>query len=478
MKTAVILLFFVMAYSGCAYDFEMPTVVSATPGYNEMSVSSDANVTVRFSAAMDTMKTCNEFSLNSQAGRVNGYYSWQEGNRELVFRPAEPLARAQKYTIRITDQAEDAHGNDLRDEFVSVFYTGGDDVKPAVERFLPAANSTGNAENSSVRIFFTEAMDPATVYDGISISPAVEGYYSWAGGNIEAVFTPVKGFRYGVTYKVTVNTNMRDAAGNTLANDESFSFTVGDDFTPPGLSVYQDITPRLNFDENLQNTGAEKNGSIVIDFTERVATDRISSAVGISPAAEFYMSTETVNSGGIMFTRAVMRFTKNLKSEETYTLKIGSAIADLQENNLARDYRYVFVTNGAGSIAPKVNAAGDLSGGIISSPWAAGSIPVLTIGSTGNSYLNIGIEFSQAADPLTLHISVDLLTSPGNTASIVNIDWPDTAPGGKFTVLSFGLYNVSQFATYRITVKGGENGLRDSGGNCMKEDFVQIVKFR
>lgn len=468
----------VLLLYGCTFDFEKPVVISATPCNYEIFVSRDSEITVNFSAAMDTMKTVNEFSLSSPSGQVNGFFSWNSGNRTLVFKPETPLERASKYTICISDDAEDSSGNDLEEEYVSVFYTGGDDIPPAIDWYMPEENTTGNAANTAVRIRFTEAMDTGTVYDGISISPPVEGFFSWDEGDTLAVFTPLKQFSYGVTYSIKVKSSMRDAAGNSLADEKAFSFTVGDDFTPPYLSVYQDNAPILVFDENFQNTGAEKDRDIVIEFSELVDTDCIIDALSISPSAEYYISTETVVAGDAEYIRAVIHFTGSLRCEDTYTLKIGSSITDLQNNRLVKDYRYVFVTDGTESHALTVINAGDLTVAAITTPWPVGSIPLLTIGGTDKFYFNIGIEFSSPVNPLTLDMTVDLLTSPGNTGSIVNIDWPSSAANGNFSLLSFGLYNVSQFNTYRITVKGGANGLKDMNGNYMKEDFVQIVRFQ
>ena len=462
--------------AGCLDEYNMPEVVSVSTACNQLSVDLNAEITVTFSDAMDTMKTCGEFSLTSPSGSVDGLFTWLESGRVLVFRPGEPLERAAKYTIRVTDGAEDRDGNDLRDEFVSVFYTGGDNVSPRVEFYMPAADSTGNSPESTVRIWFTEPMDPDTIHEGISITPAVEGYYSWHDGNRVAVFTPLNGFSYGVTYTVSVNSAMRDAAGNSLAEEVSFSFTAGDDFTPPGISVYQDITPRLDFDENLLNDGAEKSGNIIIDFTEVVQTGLIADALSISPDAAFYVSCETVNTGGADFTRAVVHFTEALQSEETYTLRVGSAIADIQENNLEREYRYVFVTDGPGSIRPVVQAMGNITQEGITA-WIAGEVRTITVEGSDDYYGVIAVVFSRPVDPLSLEITVDPVIGT-SLAKVVNIEWPGDAQGGEFSQLNFGLYGIASGVTYRITISGGENGLRDPAGNYMKKDFIQIVKFQ
>ena len=477
MKAAGRIILLIIVTCGCYYDLDMPHVVSVEPGKNRISVDLDSSVTVLFSEKMDTMKTSKEFTLSSSAGYVEGYFSWADGDSILIFRPSEPFKRAEKYTVRITEEAEDSNGNDLRDEFVSSFYTAGDNVRPVVESFEPEDNSTGNGEDAVVAVFFSEEMDPDTLYEGMAISPATEGYYEWNSDRTAAMFRPLKGFCYGVTYTVTVNTNMRDAAGNSLVEENIFRFTVGDDFAPPELSVFQNNIEPLYFDENIQVEGAEKNGSIVMDFNEVVAADMIAGAVSIVPEAGFYISTSVVDSGNVSITRAVINFTEDLAGEEVYTLKISSSIKDLQDNSLAGDYRYVFVTNGTFSLRPYVSRIGDLAS-IDTVPWNINDIVMSGLYETDNLYEDIAIDFSSVIDPLSLEITVDMVAgNSGTIPVVVNTDWPVNPPDAKFTRLSFGLYGVSIGKTYRIRVKGGTGGLKDQYGNFMKEDFEQIIKF-
>ncbi|HPS58406.1 MAG TPA: Ig-like domain-containing protein [Spirochaetota bacterium] len=481
MKTKAYIIFSVVLLAGCYDDFTMPHVVSAAPGKNELSVSRDISAVVAFSKTMDTMKTSNEFTLSSSSGAVEGFFSWGNSDTVMSFHPAEPLKRTEKYTIRITGDAEDTEGNDLSDEFISSFYTGGDDVRPEVDSFNPAANSIGNSDDTLVTVIFSEPMDPDTVYDGLTVSPATEGYYEWNSDYTAVVFRPLYGLNYGVTYNATVSTAMKDSAGNSLLEEVSFSFTIGDDFTPPQLTVYQDNSTPLYLDENVQTPGAEKNGSIVIDFSEIVLTDGIADAVGISPAAEFYVTTSTVESGGVNITRAVVNFTENLESEEIYTLRIGSFITDLQQNNLAREYRFVFVTDGPYSLRPFVSKIGDIVT-IDSSAWPINDIVILSLaedfnGNASKLYNNIAIDFSNSIDPLSLDIAVDIVAGDTGSPSVVNIGWPSNPPDARFTRLTFGLYGVSPGKTYSLRLKGGSGGIKDQYGNYMKEDFVQIIKF-
>jgi len=478
------ILYIVAAFTvitGCYGDdmFERPRVVSVTPGRDITTVLPDARVVIAFSKKMDTVKTNTEFSLSSSSGSIDGYFAWDEDGKTLTFTPKTYISMAEKYTIRVTESAEDADGNDLDEEFLSTFYTGGDLGLPRVVSYTPDANSTGNPENGTVSITFSEPVLMSSVYNGISVSPAVEGSFTISPDGTSVVFTPRYGFSFGVTYTVDVSGSVKDEAGNPLLTPLTFRFTVGDDFTKPLVTAYQNTIPALALDENLIVNGAEKDRSITLDFSEDILTEELESAVSISPSVPFYISTSTVTSGGVTFTRGVINFTENLQCEETYTLRINSVITDLQNNQLDHDYRFVFITDGAGSVTPVVTQIGDIDNGDNSiDVWAPGDIPVLDGEKSGLTglYDDIGIEFSAVINPSTLVVQIEIVAGQGGIPSVVNIDWPSSVTP-QFTRVKFGLYQVVEGNTYRVTVKGGKNGLKDSLGNYMKEDFIQLIRF-
>lgn len=478
-KNAFKVLMILMLFTGCFTEdmFERPAVVSISPFSGSTIVLPDARVVVVFSRSMDTVKTNDEFSLSSTSGKVDGYYSWDSTGKVMTFTPRSALPMAGKYTVRITENAEDADGNDLVEEFLSFFYTGGDLGQPTVVSYTPAANSIGNPENCTVTVTFSEPVDLNSVYSGITISPAVQGYFETAADPAVIVFTPLYGFSYGVTYKVSINEDIRDVAGNRLLVPDAFNFTVGDDFTRPLLSVYQNLPSPLYLDEDRIISGAEKDRTITLDFSEQVLTDTVAAAVTISPPASFYISTTNAADGGITFTRGIINFTENLLCEETYTLRVNSTVRDLQGNPLDHDYRFVFRTDGPGSVMPVVLGIGDIAADNNINYWEpAGEIKVLDAGNGSGLYDNIGVRFSSSIDPSTVVINVETVAGNGGVPSAVNRDWPMSG-NNDFSMLKFGLYEILSGNTYKIVIKGGKNGLKDSSGNYMKEDFIQLVRF-
>lgn len=466
-----------MFITGCFadMDFERPEIVSVSPSHNSTLIPRDSAVVVEFSKAMDTVKTNNEFSLSGENGNVNGTFAWIDGDRKLIFTPRGEFS-PEKFTLRITKGAEDKDGNDLKNEFVSVFYIRGENVSPAVSSYSPGANTIGNPRDASVVINFSEPVNLNTIYGGITVTPSIQGYYVWNAGTDDSAtitFTPLYGFDYGVTYTVGVSDSILDISGNKLRDPVTFSFTVGDDFTKPELDVSQDLTPPLDFDESHITHGAEKNRRIILRFSEIINTDNLRNAVTISPSAVTYISSEIT--GGV--TTAYINFTENLLPAETYTLRISSSITDLQNNSLISDYRYVFVTDGANSLPPVVSEIGNQNPVI--PRWVKGDIEMLALQALPLNpllYPDIVVDFNHEINPYSLLIHAETAAGTGGSPTVVNIDWPD-GPPAKFTRLKFALYNVQSGNIYKIVIKGGKNGLRDMNGNFMKNDFVQMVQF-
>jgi len=469
--------------TGCEVDldFKRPEVVSVSPSHNSTLVPADSKIVIDFNKSMDTVLCNNEFSLNSDSGTVEGIFAWENGDKRLVFTPRENLSVSDKYTIRVSDGAEDASGNDLKDAFVSVFYIKGENGSPYVTSYNPLSDTIGNPRNTQVVITFSEPVDLSAIYNGISISPLTEGSFSWNAGVTDSTvitFTPLYGFNYGVTYSVNISDSIMDISGNTLREPVTFNFTVGDDFAKPEIAVYQDLNPPLGFTETMIAHNAEKESRIVIRFTEIINTENLRSAISISPSAGFYVSSEVV--AGL--TTAYINFTDKLVSEETYTLRVNSSITDLQGNPLAKDYRYVFVTDGNNSIAPIVSEIGDLVPPALPAlqHWVKDDIQPLALQASPLNplmYPDIIVDFNHEIDPLTLSMYAETAAGTGGSPSVININWPDIAPVTKFTRLKFGLYNIGTGNIYKIVIKGGKNGLKDMNGNYMKEDFVQMVSF-
>lgn len=103
-----------------------------------------------------------------------------------------------------------------------------DTVRPTVASTSPSNGATGVAVNTSIAVTFNEPMQASTLSTSTFIVAGVTGTVA-ASGNT-ATFTPSSPLNSGTTYVVTLkggSGGATDLAGNSLAADVSFSFTVG-----------------------------------------------------------------------------------------------------------------------------------------------------------------------------------------------------------------------------------------------------------
>ncbi len=156
---------------------------------------------------------------------VFGYrYSLDAGAWSDICDPSDALA--------LTDLADGNHTLELQVMDGYGNWTDLDDVTWTVV-VLPTVASTYPVDNGSLSvtgtmtITFSEAMDPDTAKGAFSITPEVGGTLSWAGaGQTTLVFTPGTALASESQYTVTIAATAADAAGNTLLEAYSFTFTT------------------------------------------------------------------------------------------------------------------------------------------------------------------------------------------------------------------------------------------------------------
>lgn len=208
-------------------DTVPPEVVSISPLADATDVSPDKNVTVIFSEPMYPASiTINTLQLlDVSNSRVDGTVSLS--GETAIFTPSIMLDENSQYLARVTTGAMDLTGNNLENEYSSVFTTGTlDIVPPTVTSSTPVDNDTDVAIDGGLVVTFSEAMNESTVNTasfllvdskGNPISGTVTG---------SATFKPYANLEFSETYTATITTAATDLAGNTLGQHYSWNFTT------------------------------------------------------------------------------------------------------------------------------------------------------------------------------------------------------------------------------------------------------------
>jgi hypothetical protein len=144
-----------------------PTILSTSPAQYSSNVIQNPVIDVQFSKPLDpaTVIPAN-FYLNNCAGTgIAGTLSLLSGNTVVRFTPGTALPVTCTYSyVNVTGGIKDTSGLAFAATNWYFYYTATPDTAaPAVKTIAPTNNVTGIGTNSTIRIQFSEAIDPITV---------------------------------------------------------------------------------------------------------------------------------------------------------------------------------------------------------------------------------------------------------------------------------------------------------------------------
>ena len=226
---------------------------------------------------------------------------------------------------------------------------GGDTTAPAVSSTTPAADATGVAVNAAITATFSEKIDASTITTStFSLNNSVTGAVTYDSTNNIATFTPSTKLAYDTTYTATITTGVKDAAGNALAADYTWSFTTGTaaDTTAPTVTA---TNPANNA------TNAAVNASITATFSEDVVSASVNSnTFTLTCSATTVMGTVAYDSSTrtATFTPIVV-----LPASTDCSATITMGVEDLAGHPMAANYQWSFTTSSAAVVTTLAGTA-------------------------------------------------------------------------------------------------------------------------
>ncbi len=150
-----------------------------------------------------------------------------KGQNLTEARWATPLELTQgtRYFWRVV--ARDSYGAEANSPVFSFFTAaGGDAVAPAIVSVTPAGGAKEVAQDSEIRVVFSEPVQQNTVLAALSLTPSVSGAWTWENDSTVRFFpsTPWLPGSYNVL-KIAGNT-VKDLAGNLMVTAGSYGFSV------------------------------------------------------------------------------------------------------------------------------------------------------------------------------------------------------------------------------------------------------------
>ncbi|MGE5457602.1 MAG: Ig-like domain-containing protein [Methanococcaceae archaeon] len=232
--------------SGSEADITAPYIVSVVPGNSATGVSITAPISVTFSEAVNTATiTSTSFTLKQGSTVVPGTINLT--GVIATFSPSANLAPNTVYTGTITTAAKDIAGNSLAANYTWSFTTAAlaDVIAPTITSVTPVVNATSVAVSIKPSVTFSEAIDPSTVTSSTftlkSGSTSISGNIVTSGTT--ATFTPSSELAGNTLYTASLTPGIKDAAGNSLASNYSWSFTT---IATGGISFASQVVPVLN----------------------------------------------------------------------------------------------------------------------------------------------------------------------------------------------------------------------------------------
>ncbi len=215
--------------AGGVADVTPPTVLSVAPANNTTGIATSVHPTATFSEAMNT-STINSTNFTLKQGTTSVAGSVSYSGTMATFTPSTGLTANTVYTGTITTGAKDAAGNTIASDYTWSFTTAAatDITSPTVLSVTPANNATGIATSVHPTATFSEAMNASTInttnFTLKQGTTSVAGSVSYSGTT--AAFTPSTGLTANTVYTGTITTGAKDAAGNAIASDYTWSFTT------------------------------------------------------------------------------------------------------------------------------------------------------------------------------------------------------------------------------------------------------------
>ena len=426
-----------------------PTVIATSPANGAQGVATNSVVTATFSEPVDANTVNNTnitLRVTSTGTNVPGLVAYNPTTRVATFTPSAPLVQGTNYTFTVIG-VRDVAGNTMSGSSVTTF-TVGDFTAPTVTGVIPADDLTGVAVNTAVQITFSELMDQTTINSTNivlrntgtnAIVPATVSYNPTT--NI-ATLMPSGQLSNSTSYTLTVNTEVRDAAGNRLAAPFVSNFTtIGlPDTTAPTVVA---VTPTGNAVPLALDSATVRFSEAMDPLSLTTTTVRV--AISTAPATNICA---TVTYVAATMT-AVCKFSVALVSGASYNITVTTGARDVATNPLAAQFAASF-TAAVDNVRPTVTATtpGDNTSGI-------------------SRTAPITVTFSEPMNSTTITSSTVFVTpTAGGANAAGTVSYNAALRQAIFTPSGSGLQPNTQ---YTVTVT---SGVQDTAGNGLLGNFT------
>lgn len=166
---------------------------------------------------MDKDSVEGAFSISPE---VLGTLTWDEGGTILTFTPKN-LSLATEYVVTFQSGIKSLIGGVILENITHTFNTVGNVY---VTNISPASNAKDVDVNANISVTFDQPIDQTSANSRFSISPSINGTFSWSGNTV--TFNPTSALTYDTNYQVTIGSGVKSIYGYDSNRNFTYNFST------------------------------------------------------------------------------------------------------------------------------------------------------------------------------------------------------------------------------------------------------------
>jgi len=357
----LLILLIIFLYNSCDIlrisKFE---IVSWTPGTGFHSEPENISVSIIFSHEPDRANIERNFSLAGNSVRIKGNFYWSR-NR-ITFTPLTPLEKNTDYVITISAEAHDTKGLSLDKAFNGSFTTRQNEIRPVLISFYPAAFEEINDPYAEVKLYFSLPVSPVTLYNNVSFTPSMTGFWRLEDEDKLAVFASVEPWSRNTRYEIRISDSLSGNNGMTIGANFTSIFTSGTACELPYLvsasrilnnGVIIDLNQDRDYsgvaEQPVENSSVEKDDKLLLVFSKPVDSTSVKNNIISEDGPGLILETSPGYKTDFIF-----KFQSIPVYESRFKIKIKSGIKDISGNETKEEYVYKIFVNGNFSRPPEL----------------------------------------------------------------------------------------------------------------------------
>ena len=340
---------------GCAFlNMSEFTITEWTPDKLYYENPSEINAVISFSSKPDPRLTESAFSLTENNQMLKGKISFN-GN-SMSFTPDKPFESGRDYVMSVNTSAEDEWGVSLDKTFYLKFSTKAERDAPQILSFSPGIDAIISDLYEPIIIKFSEAVNKSSFFKAFSLTPQVQGVFSWNDSGDEISFVPINPYGVSLDYKGKITTELVDLQENPLMKTYEFSFSSKNDIDRPYLLSIENDIKTVALLEDLVSDGQEtinenwrRDWDLLLTFSEELDRASMESAFDLSPNIDFEIE-------WISDMEALVEIEdKSIIWDQKYAVFLGPGIKDKSGNKNENSRVFYLLTNSETSRPPIIN---------------------------------------------------------------------------------------------------------------------------